>query len=315
MARTLLLIEQSAYERAKRLQRLLTLALPDHELVVAPASAADRLEHLDDVALVVADTTTPLTEAQADALASFVGAGGGLLALGETAETWRDSSAGALLGLPAGRRGPATELIVRVVGDHDLTRRLDASFSLYERPYLPESEMSDVTSLLALSWRYTTVPVAFLRQEGNGAVIVTTLGADDAALDATPLWQMLFRSARYLTGWRQPTPVRVAMIGYGAIGFEHASAIAATPGLDLTLACDRNPTRLEAARERFPHLRVTTDIEEVFGDDEVDAVIVGTPPNTHAPLARRALLAGKSVIVEKPFCLTTAEADELIALA
>ena len=315
MARTLLLIEQSVYERAKRLQRLLTLALPDHELVVASASAADRLEHLGDVALVVADTTTPLTEAQADALLSFVGAGGGLLALGETAETWRSSSAGALLGLPAGRRGPATELIVRVAGDHDLTRRLDASFPLYERPYLPEGELSDATTLLALSWRYTTVPVAYLRAEGAGAVLVTTVGADDAALDVAPLWQLLFRSARYLTGWRQPAPVRVAMIGYGAIGFEHASAIAATPGLDLTLACDRNPARLDSARERFPNLRVTTDIEEVFGDDAVDAVIIGTPPNTHAPLARRALLAGKSVIVEKPFCLTTAEADDLIALA
>lgn len=315
MARTLLLIEQSAYERAKRLQRLLTMALPEHEVIVAPSSAAERLEHLDDVALVVADTVTLLSDAQSEALAAFVRAGGGLLALGETAETWRASSAGAFLGLPDGRRGPATELIVRVASDHDLTRRLDASFPLYERPFLPDSDPADSTPLLALSWRYATVPVAYLRQMGAGAVVVTTLCASEAALDVVPLAQLLFRAARYLTGWREPAPVRIGMIGYGAIGFEHASAIAATPGLDLAITCDRNPARLEAARERFPQARVATDIEDIFTDDSIGAVIVGTPPNTHAPLARRALLAGKSVIVEKPFCITTAEADALIALA
>ncbi len=315
MARTLLLIEQSAYERAKWLQRLLALALPTHELVVAPSSAADWQTHLDEVALVVADTLTPLTAAQGEALTAFARARGGLLALGETAETWRAAGLDALLGLPTGRRGPATELIVHVAGDHDLTRRLDDTFPLYERPYLPDDELVGATPLLTVSWRLSTVPVAYLRQAGAGAVVVTTLGASDGALEAVPLRQMLFRAARYLTGWRESAPVRIALLGYGAIGFEHASAIAATPGLDLALVCDRNPARLAVARERFPQLRGVTESDAIFSDDSVDAVIVGTPPNTHAALARRALLAGKSVIVEKPFCLTTAEADALIALA
>lgn len=315
MTQTLLLTEQVAYERAKRLQRLLTLALPDHELVVAPSSGADWLAHLREVALVVADTSVAISEAHGEALAAFVRAGGGLLAVGDTADAWRDSDIGMLLGLPAGRRGPATELRVRVASDHDVTRRLDASFPLYARPYLPESGLSDALALLEVSWRYTTVPVAYLRQMEAGAVVVTTLAADESALDSPPLWQALFRSARYLTGWREPAPVRIAMIGYGAIGFEHASAIAATPGLELALACDRNLARLDAAREQFPDLRVTSDMEDVFDDADIDTVIVGTPPNTHAALARRALLAGKSAIVEKPFCITTAEADALIALA
>lgn len=315
MARTLLLIEHTAYERAKRLQLLLTQALPDHELVVAPASATRPLEHARDFALIVADTTAPLSEAQGAALAAYVRAGGGLLALGETAERWRTPSAATLLGLPAGRRGPATELIVRVAGEHDMTRRLDPSFPLYERPWLPEGELEDATPLLQLSWRYTTIPVAYLRQEGAGAVFVTTLGATDDALDVAPLRRLLFRAARYLTGWREPAPVRVALLGYGAIGFEHASAIAATPGLELALACDRNPTRLAAAQERFPQLHVTSEMQDLYDDPDIDAVIVGTPPSTHAEFARRALLAGKSAIVEKPFCLTAAEADGLIALA
>lgn len=315
MARTLLLIEQNAYERAKRLQGLLSLALPEHEIVVAPTSGDGWRTHLADVSLVVADVSAPLSDAQGAALTSFVRSGGGLLALGETAEAWRNSPVASALGLPAGRRGPATELLVRVANDHGLTRRLDPSFPCYARPYLPEVELDDATPLLAVSWRYTTVPVAYLRTEGAGTVIITTLGANDDALDTRPLWQFLFRSARYLTGWREPAPARIALIGYGAIGYEHASAISETPGLALALACDRNPSRLDAVRERFPDLRVTSDVDEVLATDTIDAVIVGTPPNTHVALARRALEAGKSAIVEKPFCLTTAEADTLIALA
>jgi predicted dehydrogenase len=105
------------------------------------------------------------------------------------------------------------------------------------------------------------------------------------------------------------------MIGYGAIGYEHASAITATPGLELALVCDRNPARLDAARERFPDLRVASEIDEVIASDAVDAAIIGAPPNIHASLALRLLRAGKSAIVEKPFSITTAEADEMIAEA
>lgn len=315
MASTLLLTEQTAYERAKHLQRLLSLALPEHDLVVATGTSDGWQAHLADVALVVADTDAPLSEAQSAALASFIRSGGGLLAMGETAEAWRTSPLGASLGLPAGARGPATELLVRLAGDHDITRRLDSSFPIYTRPYLPDGELDDAIPLLLTSWRYTTIPLAWLRRDGAGAVVVVTLGADDTALEVRPLWQTLFRSARYLIGWREPAPIRVAMIGYGAIGFEHASAISETPGLDLALACDRNPARLDAARARFPGLRVTSEADEVFAANDLDAVIIGAPPNTHASLARQALLAGKSVIVEKPFCLTTAEADDLIALA
>jgi predicted dehydrogenase len=50
-------------------------------------------------------------------------------------------------------------------------------------------------------------------------------------------------------------------------------------------------------------------------DDSIHAVVVGTPPNTHVTLARQLLEAGKHVIVEKPFCLTTLEADTLIRSA
>ncbi|HEU0027549.1 MAG TPA: Gfo/Idh/MocA family oxidoreductase [Ktedonobacterales bacterium] len=318
MGHILLLTEQSAYERAKRLSALLASAFPDREVGVVPASAAeplDRRERLGEVSLVVADSATPLTAAQSTALAKFTRDGGALLLLGETVDAWRDSELGAALGLPEGQRGPATELVVRLAGEHDITQRLDPSFAAVDRLYIHDGLPGDAMPLLTTSWRFSTIPVAWLRPVGAGAVAVVTLGAIDGALERPTLWQALFRAARYLTGWREPAPARIAMIGYGAIGYEHASAIAATRGLELALVCDRNPARLDAARERFPSLRVASEIDEVIEDDAVDAAIVGAPPNIHASLALRLLRAGKSVIVEKPFSITTAEADEMIAEA
>ena len=59
----------------------------------------------------------------------------------------------------------------------------------------------------------------------------------------------------------------------------------------------------------------TVDHVWLLADDGVDLVIVSTPPNTHAEWTLRALEAGKSVVVEKPFCLTVDEADRQIAAA
>ncbi|MGH2505455.1 MAG: Gfo/Idh/MocA family oxidoreductase, partial [Ktedonobacterales bacterium] len=241
--------------------------------------------------------------------------GGALLLLGETVDAWRGSALGAALGLPEGERGPATELIARLAGDHDITRRLDPSFAVTDRLYIHDGLPESAVPLLETSWRYATVPVAWLAPTGAGAAAVVTLGEMDEALEQPVARQVIYRAARYLTGWREPASVRFAMIGYGAIGYEHASAISATPGLELAVVCDRNPARLDAAYERFPDARGLTDIEDVISDDGIDAAIVGAPPNLNASLALRLLRAGKSVVVEKPFSITTAEANAMIAEA
>jgi predicted dehydrogenase len=59
-------------------------------------------------------------------------------------------------------------------------------------------------------------------------------------------------------------------------------------------------SRLEAIQRRHPSLRATTDYDDVLADRAIDAVVIATPVHTHADLARRALLAGKHVLIEKP---------------
>jgi predicted dehydrogenase len=109
--------------------------------------------------------------------------------------------------------------------------------------------------------------------------------------------------------------VRVGILGYGAIGHEHNEAISAVSGLTLSGVCDRDPRRVDAARLLAPDVTSYDDGDALVESDDIDLVIVSTPPNTHAEWALRALAAGKHVVVEKPFCLTTAEADEMVAAA
>jgi predicted dehydrogenase len=75
------------------------------------------------------------------------------------------------------------------------------------------------------------------------------------------------------------------------------------------------PDFAERFGDRYPQARLTADFDQVLADDSLDAVVVATPVVTHFDLAKRALLAGKHVLVEKPPALTAAEAEELCALA
>ena len=109
-------------------------------------------------------------------------------------------------------------------------------------------------------------------------------------------------------------PVRVGLLGYGAIGHEHSAAVRATDGLELAAVCDPNPDRLDAAQLVAPDIARFADGAALLEAD-VDLVIVSTPPDSHADWAVRVLTSGRSVVVEKPFCLTVGEADEMIGLA
>jgi predicted dehydrogenase len=82
----------------------------------------------------------------------------------------------------------------------------------------------------------------------------------------------------------------------------------------LTWLCDMDEDKRTEFARRYPNARLTADFDDLLGSD-VDAVVVATPVPTHYELAKRALEAGKHVLVEKPPAMRSAEIDELVKLA
>jgi predicted dehydrogenase len=107
-------------------------------------------------------------------------------------------------------------------------------------------------------------------------------------------------------------PINTALLSYGMSGeIFHAPLLETHQGFRLSKIVQRNSTR---ANVRYPHVKIVREVEEVFNDPAIELIVVNTPNDTHYPYAVRALEAGKHVIVEKPFSVTTAEADALISL-
>lgn len=109
--------------------------------------------------------------------------------------------------------------------------------------------------------------------------------------------------------------VRVGIVGYGYAGrVFHAPLIAQVSGLQLYAVASRDEGRRVQAQKDWGVV-VYASPDELFADPKVDLVVIATPHNTHHPLTKSALQAGKHVVVDKPFTLTVAEADDLIAEA
>jgi predicted dehydrogenase len=277
------------------------------------------LESFAQHGVILLDGEEPLlTEEQEGALRVFVEQGGGLICLGAAALRYHERALlREILGPIHGFLTPHTEIIARRSSlDHYLTRRVEPAFPVLESAYLLDAVPLDADIFWQTSWHYTPHTLAYARTYGQGRVFCTVLGTTAATREHPVFKQMLLRASHYVKFEDKPErSVRVAMLGYGTIGFEHGTAISAVAGLEYTLVCDRNEERLELARKAFPGIETCRDASQVADDPEIDLVIISTPPNTHASLALQMLHAGKHVVVEKPFCLTTTEADEMIDLA
>ena len=104
---------------------------------------------------------------------------------------------------------------------------------------------------------------------------------------------------------------RAGLVGLGYWGpnlarnFDHLA--------ELTWLCDTDEGNHMTFAARFPRARMTADYAEMLADPELDAIVVATVP-THYALAKKALEAGKHVLVEKPPAMKGAEMDELVVL-
>lgn len=107
--------------------------------------------------------------------------------------------------------------------------------------------------------------------------------------------------------------IRVGLAGYGLAGASfHAPLIAAVPGLTLAAVVTSRAAAVAAA---WPNARLVSDLAELLDDPGIDLVVVATPDHLHAVQARDALMAGKHVVIDKPFVTDPADGAALIALA
>ena len=107
--------------------------------------------------------------------------------------------------------------------------------------------------------------------------------------------------------------LKVGLIGYGYAGKTfHAPLIAAVPDLELAAVASSDAAKVHAD---WPGVAVHATPAELIVRDDLDLVVIATPNDTHHPLARAALLAGRNVVVDKPFTVALDDARELVALA
>lgn len=109
-------------------------------------------------------------------------------------------------------------------------------------------------------------------------------------------------------------PIRTAVIGFGLSGrVFHTPFIAADEQFSLDVIVTGNPERAADAAGRYPDARIVASTDELFQlSGELDLVVIGTPPNTHAALAGEAITQGLHVVVDKPFATSSPEAGALM---
>lgn len=108
------------------------------------------------------------------------------------------------------------------------------------------------------------------------------------------------------------TIVRLGLIGAGYWGEKLARVFSRLDRACVQVVCDTDPARRLAVA---PHAASAATHDELLRRDDVDAVLVATPPSTHYTLAHDVLAAGKHCWVEKPLAMRAAEARQLVDLA
>ncbi len=109
--------------------------------------------------------------------------------------------------------------------------------------------------------------------------------------------------------------VSVGVIGYGYWGPNLVRNLWKTEGATVSAVVDGMPKKREQVNRLYPSVRTYESADELMEATDVDGVVIATPISTHFNLAKKALEAGKHVLVEKPLAETSDDANELISLA
>jgi predicted dehydrogenase len=109
------------------------------------------------------------------------------------------------------------------------------------------------------------------------------------------------------------TPIRVGLVGYGiAAQVMHLPFITTMKEYLLVSILERHNNH---SKEKYPLITVAKTIDELVSNPDIDLVVITSPNDTHFEYTQKALLAGKHVVLEKPFTITSSDATKLVVLA
>jgi predicted dehydrogenase len=109
--------------------------------------------------------------------------------------------------------------------------------------------------------------------------------------------------------------IKVGVVGCGYWGPNLVRNFRFLSDCNLKMVCDLNEQRLAHLKSIYPEVQGTTDYRHMLNGVGLDAVVIATAVNTHYPMAKASLLAGKHTMIEKPMACSSAECQELIAIA
>lgn len=114
--------------------------------------------------------------------------------------------------------------------------------------------------------------------------------------------------------YAKESDIKVGVVGYGGafnMGKAHLSEMQSA-GMEPLAVAEVDKSRLDVAAKDFPGIECYESVDAMLKKSAVDLLAIITPHNTHADIALRCLKAGRHVVCEKPFAITTSECDAMI---
>lgn len=264
-----------------------------------------------------------ITPQQEKGITDYVRGGGGLLAVhGANAGLGKYDDYIEMIGTEFIGHDPLAPFEVETASDvNDILPRLNPKFRVVDECYNVKLRTDEpLREFQHGTWKFENKPLlGYVRNYGKGKVFYTALGHDHRTFGHPDFQDQLVKGLRYVCELNDRNPIHIGIVGYGPLfnmGKHHAGMIAQTHGFELVAVCDKDPARLQAAKEeQGEHIATFTDVDDLIASNLIDLAIVIVPHAYHAPVAKQLLAAGLHVITEKPFVVHVSEADELIALA
>jgi len=201
--------------------------------------------------------------------------------------------------------------------DHPLAYDM-ADFAISDEFYQLKVRDARARVFLSFMRRGAEMPLALTKSYGKGRVFYCGLGHHEGVFRNPSFRRLLTRGVAFAAGTRSEKrrPVGVGILGFrvNSISTHHARLLQRVAGLKLIGACDRVRECREHAAGEFD-VKVYAQHRDMLADDDVRLVVIALPHHLHCREALRAIEAGRHVVVEKPFALSSRQADRMLEAA